>query len=126
MQGIVLVVIGVVSVISAGFFILLILDLRRSSMVLRDFLKNTEENLNPTLNELRETLTDIKKITGNVSAISDTARETTESLHGVAKNMKKVSGYVDRFGSTAVSRASAWRVGIKTGVTTLVKNLIGK
>ena len=70
-------------IVYTGFQISYILSLRRTSQRMADFLQNTEGNLNSALFELRDTLENLKKITGNVNAVSEDVRQISRTVASV-------------------------------------------
>jgi len=117
--------IGVVAfIVYAAFGISYFMDLRRTSNALREFLMNTEGNLNATLKELKGTLENMNKITTDVSRITQDVRDITDTVVSVEKGIQNFYGKVkDEVATAAGANVAGLKAGIATGVVTLVRNL---
>jgi uncharacterized protein YoxC len=117
--------IGVVAfMVYAAFGISYFMDLRRTSNSLREFLMNTEGNLNAALKELKGTLENMNKITMDVSRITQDVRDITDTVVSVEKGIQNFYGKVkDEFATAAEANVAGLKAGISKGVVTLVRNL---
>ncbi len=121
--------IGVIAfIVYAAFSIASSISLNRMSVAVHDFVKRTNDNVNGALVELKSSLENIRKITGDVSALAEEIRKISYTVTSLEKGMEKgiwnLYGYVkDGVGSTAEANIAGLKAGIKTGVVTLVKNL---
>jgi hypothetical protein len=114
----------VVFIIYAAFNIASIIEMRRTSIALRQLIKRSEENLHPALTALRGILEDIGKTTENVAVL-------TQSLRGVAETVARVEHTVDGLyayyqegvGEAARANIAGLKAGVKAGVVTLLKDL---
>ncbi len=114
----------VVFVIYAVFNITNIIEMRRTSVALRQMIKKSEEDLHPALRALRGILEDIGKTTENVAVI-------TQSLRGVAETVARVEHtvngmyeyYQEGMGEAARANIAGLKAGVKAGVVTLLKDL---
>lgn len=119
----ILAVIAVVTlVIYASFNIIYLIDLRRTSLAIRQFIARTEENLNPALAELRLALADIRKVSADISALTDRARSVTGTLIRVEKTIEQLYSFY-RQGFSQSANMAALKAGVTAGVVNLVKNL---
>jgi hypothetical protein len=108
----------------AGFHIYYIMSLRRTSERLGDFLHNTEGSLNAALVELRDTLENIKKLSGNMSAVTEDVRQISHTVASVEKIIRGLYGFMGKgLGPAAGANIAGLKAGITTGVSTLVKSL---
>lgn len=105
-------------VIYAAFNIIYLIDLRRTSLAIRQFITRTEENLNPALAELRLALADIRKVSADVSALTDRLRSVTGSLIRVERTIEHLYGFYRESANIAALKA-----GVRAGVVNLFKNL---
>ncbi len=111
-------------IVHAGFNIAYILSMKRTSVRAREFLANTEGNLNAALSELKSALENIKKITGNINAVTEDVRQITDTVMSLEKGVHDLYGYLkEGLGPAAGANIAGLKAGIKTGVVTLVKNL---
>lgn len=107
----------------AGFFIYLLLELRRSTQAITQLLKTTEESLKPTLEELQLTLKSMRKVTDDINAVTDDIRLISGSTREIGQNFKKASEFFSGVSSEAAIKVSGLRVGIRTALEVLIKNL---
>jgi hypothetical protein len=111
-------------IVYAAFSISYYIDLRRTSNALREFLMNTEGNLNAALIELKGTLENMNKITENVSGITKDVRDITDTVVSVEKGIQNFYGKVkNELASAAEANVAGLKAGIATGVVTLVRNM---
>jgi uncharacterized protein YoxC len=96
----------------------------RTSSAFRDFLKNTQGNVNSTLIDMQATLQNLKKITGDISTVTEDVRQITDRVTHLEKNIRHLYQYFkDEFATTAEANLAGLKAGVKTGVSTLVKTL---
>lgn len=111
-------------IVFTGFHVSYILSLKRTSERMGDFLQKTEGNLNGALVELRETLENLKKITGNVSAVTEDIRQISGTVAIVEKRLRGLYEYMGKgLGPAAGANFAGLKAGVTTGVTTLVKSI---
>jgi uncharacterized protein YoxC len=117
--------IGVVAfIVYASFTIVSLVSLTRTSVTLEGFIKRTEGNINGTLVELKGTLENVRKITGEVGAVVEEVRQISHTVVSLDKGLRGLYSYLrEGFGTVAEANIAGLKVGIKTGVLTLVKNL---
>jgi uncharacterized protein YoxC len=120
-----LLTIGVVAfIIYAAFNISYIIEIRRTSVALRQLIMKTEENLHPALSSVRGILEDIRKTTYNVVVLTESVREVTETVQGVEKEVKDLYEYYrEGMGEAARANIAGLKAGVKAGVVTLLKDL---
>ena len=114
----------VVFIIYAAFNIANLIEMRRTSIALRQLIKRSEENLHPALTALRGVLEGIGKTTDNVAVL-------TQSLRGVAETVTRVENtvnglydyYQESVSKSARANIAALKAGVRAGVTTLLKDL---
>jgi hypothetical protein len=110
-------------IVYTGFHISYILSVKRTSEQMGDFFQKTEGNLNAALAELRETLENVKNITGNVNAVSEDVRQISSTVASVEKIMRGLYEYAkEGLGPVAGANIAGLKAGITTGVLTLVKS----
>jgi hypothetical protein len=89
-----------------------------------EFVRNTEGNLNTTLKELAGTLENMRKISGNISAVTEDVRQISHGVASMEKSVRDSLVYMrNSLGSSAEANIAGLKAGITTGVATLVKNL---
>jgi hypothetical protein len=124
MSGIILDIGIIVFIIYAAVNIFYIIDLRRTSVAARELIRNTGENLNPAMVELRGTLENIRKMTDEIGILTRYVRLAAVSAAALEKGLGKFWGYYkDDVGKAVSANIAGLKSGIKTGVVTLVRNL---
>jgi hypothetical protein len=74
-----------VFVVYMGYHISYILSMKHTSERMGDFIQKTEGSLNAAFVEFKDTLENMKKITGNVSAVSHDVRQIKSTIANVEK-----------------------------------------
>lgn len=111
---------------AAGFFISVLIEIRKTTKSLRNFLRNQEDLLNTTLSELQQTLKSLRNVSNDVNEIMVDAKSFSDAVSNIGDNIKRASNLIDNTKSLAFIKASGLRVGIKTALTFLLKNLLSK
>jgi uncharacterized protein YoxC len=113
-----------VFVLYAGFNIAYLVSVKRTSDDMRAFLKGAGDNVNETLRELRTSLENLRRIIGNVNAVTADVREISDAAVGLERSVQDLIRYVKQgIGQAAEANIAGLKAGISTGVATLVKNL---
>jgi uncharacterized protein YoxC len=117
--------IGVATFMVYTFFnITYIVSMRRMTDSMTEFFTNIEVNLNAALFELRGTLVNLKKITGDVGAVTEEVKQISDSVAGVERSIRSVYDHMkEGLGSAAGANIAGLKAGITTGVATLVKSM---
>jgi hypothetical protein len=96
----------------------------KTSAAVRDFLKNTEGNLNTALIELQGTLQNLTKITSDISTVTEEVRQVTDIVANLEKDAQYLFQYVkNELAANTAANFAGLKAGVKTGVATLVKTL---
>lgn len=124
MNQILLVIAVVTFIVYVVFNIIYLIDLKKTSVALRNFIIRTEENLNPALNELSRTLEDIRKVTYDVSSVVERLRVAVGAIVTVEKGIRGLYEYYrEGLAPTAQANIAGLKAGVKAGVVNLFKNL---
>ncbi len=124
MTQILLIIAVITFIIYVVFNIIYLIDLRKTSVALRQFIIKTEENLNPALSELSRTLEEIRKVTYDVSNLVERLRTAASAIVTVEKSIRNIYGYYkEGLGRAAQANMASIKAGLKAGVVNLVKNL---
>jgi hypothetical protein len=87
----ILLTLGVITfIVYAIFNVIYLVDVRKTSSALRQFIIKTEENLNPALAELTRTLEDIKKVTGDISMLVERLRAAIGVILSLEKGIERL------------------------------------
>ncbi len=121
-----LTLIGIAVLVTAGFLVALILELRKTACRLNEFLKTTEESLKPTLEELQYTLRSLRNITDGLNEVTEDVKTLSGSVRDVGVTIKRVTNLVEDVSTSALITASGLKAGVKTGLAYLLSNLFSK
>jgi hypothetical protein len=114
----------VVFIVYAAFNIVNIIEMRRTSIALRQLITRTEENLHPALTAVRGILEDIGKATYNIAVLTRSLREVAETVARVEKTINGLYEYYkEGLGEAARANVAGLKAGVKAGVVTLLKDL---
>jgi uncharacterized protein YoxC len=119
-------VIAIAVVVTAGYVISLIIELKKTLQSLNSFLKTTEESLKPTIEEVQQTLRSTRGITDNLNDVTADIKTLSSSVRDVGFTVKHVSGVVGDIASLATIQASGLKAGVKAGAMYLLHNLFSK
>ena len=121
-----LTLIGIAVVITAGFIVSLIIELKKTVRSLNDFLKTTEESIKPTLDELQQTLRSLRNVSNDLNDVTTDIKTLSGSVRDVGLNIKHVSNIVEDITSSGYIKASGVKAGLKTGIMVLLNNLFSR
>lgn len=124
----ILLAIGVLTfIIYTSFNIYYLIELRRTSLAMRQLIARTDENFHPTLAALRRIFEDIGTITDNAAALSKSLRDAAIAIGAAEKMIRTLyQSYEENFVEVARANVAGLKAGVKTGVVTLLKNLKDK
>ncbi|MGD0283277.1 MAG: DUF948 domain-containing protein [Dissulfurispiraceae bacterium] len=117
-------VIGILTAI--GFLIYTIFEIRKAAVQLNNTLKSTEERLNPVMLETEQFLRSMRKITDDVGAVTDTARNLAEAGNDIAINLKAFSSLFNELSRGLSLRAFGISAGVKTALNVLIDQMKGR
>lgn len=112
---------GILSAI--GVLIYTIFEIRKAAAVLNSTLKSTEERLNPVLGETEQFLRSIRKITDDVGAATDAARNIAEAGNDIVTNLRALSRLLNEFGEGLSLKAFGIKAGVKTALDVLIDQI---
>jgi uncharacterized protein YoxC len=126
MSEIAVVIIALVVIISAGFLIPVLIEFRKTMKRLNEFLYTTGKELPPAIDELKQTLENLKKIAGDLQSVTGGIREISNVLTDTASNVRSVSGIISRVGTETNAVMAGLKTGVKTAIGVFLKNLLRK
>ena len=112
--------------VAVAFFISLLIELKKTAQSFREFLKSTEDSINPTIEELQQTLKSLRKISDDINTVTGDVRAVSGAVREVGHNVKQVSNMIEDVTSCCIVKASGLKVGIKTALEVLLSNLLLK
>ncbi len=124
MNTIFLSIITLAFLIAVSVFIFVMLEIRNASRTIKEFIKVTEDNIKPVLDELQESLKSIRKAADEITDISEDLGEFSASMRKTGENIKRVSDLIEDITSSATTKVFSIRAGIRATLETLLKNLL--
>ena len=112
---------GIITVIC--LLIYAIFEMRKAVAALNISLKSTEERLNPVILETEQFLRSVRRITDDVGAVTDTARNIAEAGSDIVINLKTVSSLLNDIGGGLSLKAFGLKAGVKTAINVLINEL---
>ncbi len=111
-------------VLYAAFNIIYLIDLKKTSRAMREFIREAEQNITPVLAETRATLQDVRNVASDISLITAKLRTAANAIVTVEKSVQSLYDYYRKgFGEAAHTNMGAVKAGMVAGVLTLIKNL---
>jgi len=117
-------VILVAVVVTAGFLISLIIELKKTARSLRESLKAREESIKTTLEELQQTLKSLRDVSDDIKDVTDDVKTFTDAIKDVGLNVKHISNLVEDVSSSALIKVSGFKVGLRTALGVLSSNFL--
>lgn len=110
--SIAVVVMAVTLVVLACFMIPAFMEVRRTATAVREFLDCIEKDIKPVLNDMHDTLTDLKVITEEAATKAEDVKIFMEELGNAGRNIRTINTVVG--GVTGfLSKSSIWMTGAK-------------
>ena len=110
-------------IIYAAFNVAFMISIKRTSDSIRHFLGNTEGSVKATLEELKGTVENIRKISNDAGEVTADIKQITNALHDLEKGIRNKLEYLNQ---TIASAAEANKAGLKAGVAAGVATLMQK
>ena len=94
----------------------------RTASAVRQFITLSSGDVLAVLAELKVTLENFKKISANITAVTEGVRNVTSTVTGLQQEVRTMYSFIkDRAGAEARADLAGLKAGIRTGVATLVK-----
>lgn len=123
MNSILLTISTLAFLVAVAFLIPALIELRKASRSLNIFLDKTTDSLIPTLNELEQTLSKLKDISGNLNKTAEDIKTFSGAVNDVGQSIKHISRMFDEATTSTVVKVSGLRAGIRTAMEVLLHNL---
>lgn len=110
---------------SAAIFFLIYasMEIRRAAAAFREFLKNTEDRMNPVLKETEQTLKSLRKVSDDVGTATGNVRELSDAAYEIVENVKALSSIVHDVREGVSLRVFGIKAGVKAALNVLLKEL---
>jgi uncharacterized protein YoxC len=116
--------ITVAILVTAGFLVALLIELRKMTRSLTEFLKTTGEPTKTTLEELQQTLKSLRTLSDDIENVTDDIKKFSGAVKDVGQNIGHINTLIENITSSALIEASSLKVGIKTALGILSSNLL--
>lgn len=117
----------VIFIVYAVFNIVYLIDMRKTSIAMRQLIAKTGENLSPALEELTHAVADIRKMTEDASQLLEGFRAAVGAIITVEKGVQNVYHYYrTNFRQSAQSNVSGIKAGVRAGVVNFLSSLKNK
>lgn len=113
-------------IVLVAFSIPAILQIRRTARSVEDFLKNTQESLNPLLPQLKESIEKINRTTKGIEESVTDVQRLTKSIGEIGTLINEVNNLLRKTGASFTLKTACIGVGIKTALKVLAKGLFTK
>jgi uncharacterized protein YoxC len=117
--------IAITFAILAAFLIPAVIEIRKTTIALREFTVNAENELKPVLHELQNTLAEMKGLAVEAAARADEVSSFTEALGETGKHLRTINSVVGTVAGLLAS-TSAWAVGAKAAGGMILESLSKK
>ncbi|MCL0074880.1 DUF948 domain-containing protein [Thermodesulfovibrionales bacterium] len=145
--------IALVFLLVIGFLIYAAIELRKASVILKEFLRVTEEKVSPilketeqtlkslrrvsdevglitedvrirpVLGEAEQTLRSLKKVSDDVGMVTESARDISGATREIVINLKAISSLTNTLGGGVSLQVSGVKAGIKAALNNLIKQI---
>ncbi|MGA2150855.1 MAG: DUF948 domain-containing protein [Geobacteraceae bacterium] len=123
--GLAAVVMAVTLVVLAAFIIPAVIEIRKATASLREFITCADSELKPVLHELHQTITELKIIVEVAATRTDDVKSFMEALGDTSRNLRTISNVVGTVAGV-LSTSSAWAVGAKAAGRFILDSLSKK
>jgi len=127
------IIISLAVLIAAGALVYFLMEIKRANVAFQETLKNInnslkniEENMKPVLEDAGQTLKSIRSVSEDVEAVTGNVRNFSAAMYDIAANLRAISGIINDLRGNVSLRAAGLKVGVKTALNVLVKELMSK
>lgn len=101
-----------------------ILELRRTAKQTTEFLRNTEGSINSAMAETQMTMRSVRSISDNINAATEGARDVTDSVHGLATDIRRTGRYLENMTLMTAGSISGMKAAVLAVVQVIIDNLL--
>ncbi len=117
---------GISATVVLVLLIPVVLQLKKTIRGVDEFLKKTEDQLDPVLAELQDVLAELKTTTNNINTVTSNARELSQSVLDLSYKINSISTVISDLQKETNATVAGLKAGVKTAVGVFVKNLTRK
>lgn len=111
-------------VINTGFTIAFILSMKRTGDRLNKFIEATGDDTLKSLADMKGTLENIHRISGDVSAVTSDVRQISHAVANVERDLRDLFEEMKRdLSATVEAHTAGLKAGIMTGAASLVNSI---
>ncbi len=122
-EQLVLIIVLIIAVLAA-FLIPAILQIKKTAKAVEDFMKTTQESLNPLLSELRQTIEKTNRAAEGIEESVANVQRLTRSVGETGALIEEVNSLLRQTGVSCAVKTASVGVGIKTAFSVLAKGLL--
>jgi uncharacterized protein YoxC len=105
-------IIALTLIVMAGFMVPTLLELRKTAVTVREVANRMENELKPVIQEVRDTLAEVKFITGEAATKADDVKIFMEELGNAGRTIRTINNVVGGI-SGILASSSLWFTGAK-------------
>jgi uncharacterized protein YoxC len=102
-----------------------IIELKKTTVALREFIVNMESSLHPALGELRKALTDVRELTDVAAARRDDITTLMSALGNTGESVQRLNGIIGGVVKVVEKPVMYW-VGVKAAGLNILRNVTHK
>ena len=117
--------IAIAVVILVAFILPVIIEIKKTTITLRDFMLHLDNELKPVLSDLQGTLNEAKSLLSEVSARTEEIKTLTTSLGETGHNLRVIN---NALGSAVgiITNTSVWAAGARAAIKLIVERIAKK
>ena len=119
------VVVAITLAVLAAFLIPTFIEIRKTAASLREFITSADSELKPLLNELHNTISEVKIIAEGIASRTEDVTCFMEALGDTSRNLRKINSVVGTV-SGVLATSSAWVVGARVAGKFILERLSKK
>ena len=123
--GLAAVVVAITLVVLAAFTVPALIEIRKTTASLREFITSADSELKPVLHELHQTITEVKVIVEGIASRTEDVTCFMEALGDTSRNLRKINSVVGTVSSVLAS-STAWAIGVKAAGKFILERLSKK
>jgi hypothetical protein len=104
-----------------GFLVYTALELRRVSLVFREFIRNTDDRIRPVLDETEQTLKSFRRVSDDVGVVTDNVRNFSGAMQDIVLNIRALSGIIGGLREGMSLRVFGVKAGLRAALDVLMK-----
>jgi len=108
---------------AVGVLIWVLIGVRRMVNDANLFIKNLDEKMKPLLQESSEAVRNINRISSDIGAVTSSARDLSDAVSVIVKNVVAVTSLVENVKSAIPVRVSGIKAGARAALAVLISEI---